>query len=163
MRRSQKYYRDNEREIMRENGMRETERSGAGWMEKEDGQSDNLIAQLKSTDESSIRIKKMDLEKLFYNAAVTHKTPVFIIQFLQTGEYYFVLRPCDIEMFSDEFKNNHCNLKQGVLESTMENIEYARMGEGASNKGSVRSGGDARIKFDAEVKSRYEKKRNSAL
>lgn len=158
-----KYYRKNEREVMEDLGLKPTKNSGAGWIEKEDGQNEQIIAQLKSTDKNSIRVNKTDLDTLFYNAAVSHKTPVFVLQFLETDEIYFILRPCDVESFSGELKNNACNDLRDVLESTIENIEYARMGEGASKKKRVTSGGDARVNFNREIEEKYRKKEKSAL
>lgn len=64
---------------------------------KEDGQTDNLICQLKSTDANSIKINKNDLDTLEYNSLVAHKLPVFAIQFLQSNEVYLLIRPEDLK------------------------------------------------------------------
>ena len=95
--RSGKFYRNNEREVMRSLGLEPTPNSGSGWIVKEDGQTDDLICQLKSTDANSIKINKNDLDTLEYNSLVEHKLPVFAIQFLQTNEVYLVLRPEDLK------------------------------------------------------------------
>ena len=95
--RSGKFYRNNEREVMRSLGLEPTPNSGSGWIVKEDGQTDDLICQLKSTDANSIKINKNDLDTLEYNSLVEHKLPVFAIQFLQTKEVYLVLRPEDLK------------------------------------------------------------------
>lgn len=50
MKRSGKFYRKNEAEVMESLGLKPTKNSGSGWVEKEDGQSDEIICQLKSTD-----------------------------------------------------------------------------------------------------------------
>lgn len=63
---------------------------------KEDGQSENVICQLKSTDNNSIKINKLDLDKLSYNSLVAHKLPVFAIQFLNSNEVFLVIKPEDI-------------------------------------------------------------------
>ena len=95
--RSGKFYRKNEQEVMRSLGLEPTPNSGSGWIVKEDGQTDDLICQLKSTDANSIKINKNDLDTLEYNSLVAHKLPVFAIQFLQSNEVYLVLRPEDLK------------------------------------------------------------------
>ena len=62
-------------------------------VEKEDGQSEDVLCQLKSTDAQSIKVNKYDLDTLQYNAMVAHKLPVFAIQFLQSNEVYVVCKP----------------------------------------------------------------------
>lgn len=95
-RRSTKFYRQNEAEVMLKLGLKPTKNSGAGWVEKEDGQNDFLIAQLKSTDAESIRVQQKDWHTLEYNAAVAHKIPLFVIQFLATSEIYIMVKPLDL-------------------------------------------------------------------
>ena len=96
MKRSGKFYRNNEREVMKLLGLEPTPNSGSGWLVKEDGQSENVICQLKSTDNNSIKINKLDLDKLSYNSLVAHKLPVFAIQFLNSNEVFLVIKPEDI-------------------------------------------------------------------
>ena len=100
--RGKKWYDKNEREVMERLGMKATRASGAGWIEKEDGQSDTLIAQLKSTDKNSITITKHDIDTLRHNAIISHKTPLFVVQFLQSGEIYALCKIEDIEQISQE-------------------------------------------------------------
>lgn len=95
--RTTRFYRKNEAEVMEALGLRPTKNSGAGWVEKEDGQSDYLIAQLKSTDAASISIKLRDIEVLEANAIVAKKVPMFVIQFLSTGDVFVMTRPSDME------------------------------------------------------------------
>lgn len=101
MKRSGKFYRKNEKEVMESLGLKSTYNSGSGWIEKEDGQSDYLICQLKSTDAQSIKINQKDIRILEHNAAVTHKLPVFAIQFLNTGEVWLMVKPTDIHEVSE--------------------------------------------------------------
>lgn len=68
-------------------------------IEKEDGQSEYCICQLKSTDNKSISIKQDDLHILEYNAAISHKLPVFAFQFLNTDEVWVAIKETDIEAF----------------------------------------------------------------
>ena len=67
MKRTTKFYRKNEEEVMESLGLKPTKNSGSGWIEKEDGQSDNVICQLKSTDAQSIKVNQKDLRMLEYN------------------------------------------------------------------------------------------------
>ena len=94
--RSTKFYRKNEAEVMKRLGFKPTKNSGAGWIEKEDGQNEQCICQLKSTDKRSISIKQDDLHILEQNAAVAHKLPVFALQFLNTDEVWIMIRPEDL-------------------------------------------------------------------
>ena len=82
MRRSGKFYRKNEADVMTSLGLKPTKNSGSTWIEKEDGQNDYLICQLKSTDATSIRINQNDIRILESNSVVAHKIPIFAIQFL---------------------------------------------------------------------------------
>lgn len=95
-RRSIKFYRKNEAEVMKQLGLRPTPNSGAGWVFKEDGQNEQCICQLKSTDKRSISIKQDDLHILEQNAAVAHKLPVFALQFLNTDEVWVMIKPEDL-------------------------------------------------------------------
>lgn len=94
--RSTKFYRKNEAEVMKQLGFKPTKNSGAGWIEKEDGQNEQCICQLKSTDKKSVSIKQDDLHILEQNAAVAHKLPVFALQFLNTSEVWVMIKPEDL-------------------------------------------------------------------
>ena len=67
-------------------------------VEKEDGQSEQCICQLKSTDKQSISIKQNDIHILEQNAAIAHKLPVFALQFLNTGEVWVMIKPEDLSL-----------------------------------------------------------------
>ena len=94
--RSTKFYRKNEAEVMKRLGFKPTKNSGAGWIEKEDGQNEQCICQLKSTDKQSISIIQIDIHILEQIADVAHKLPVFALQFLNTGEVWVMIRPEDL-------------------------------------------------------------------
>lgn len=100
--RSTKFYRKNEAEVMERLGLKPTKNSGAGWIEKEDGENEYYLCQLKSTDNQSISIKQNDLRILEYHAQISHKIPVFVIQFLNTGEVWLMARPEDMELKKSE-------------------------------------------------------------
>ena len=106
--RTTRFYRRNEEEVMEALGLQPTKNSGAGWVEKEDGQNDYLIAQLKSTDASSIRIQLKDIEVLEANALVCHKVPMFVIQFLGTGDTFIMARPGDMQQVVSYINTGVC-------------------------------------------------------
>ncbi len=109
--RTGKFYRKNEAEVMRSLGLVPTKNSGSGWIEKEDGQNEYIIAQLKSTDAESIRLVLNDIHKLEYNAAVAHKVPLFVIQFLGTGEIFILAKPLDMKSVVQYIECGECALR----------------------------------------------------
>ncbi len=158
MKRSGKFYRKNEAEIMRLLGLEPTKNSGSGWVEKEDGQSENLICQLKSTDANSIKVNKKDLDVLSYNAAVAHKLPVFTIQFLQSNEVYLIIKPeelCDIAKYIKTGKYESANEFVGIDLTEHETIT-------ASKKRVIKSSSNAREKFNKENERKFKKGEKSA-
>ncbi len=89
--RSTKFYRKNEAEVMKRLGLYPTRNSGAGWIEKCDGQNELFICELKSTDKESYTLKQKTLQELEYHACVAHKTPVFALQFLNRDEVWVAI------------------------------------------------------------------------
>ena len=77
-------------------GLKPTLNSGSFWLEKEDGQNEYILAQLKSTDAQTIGFSQKDFRVLEYNASVAHKLPLFILQFLNTDEVFLIIKPEDI-------------------------------------------------------------------
>lgn len=104
-----KFYRKNEEEVMKSLGLKPTKNSGSGWVEKEDGQNDYLICQLKSTDKQSISINQKDIRILEHNAQISHKTPCFAIQFLNTGEIWLMSKPEDFPLVNEYIKTGKCD------------------------------------------------------
>lgn len=111
--RSTKWYRKNETEVMRRLGFKPTRNSGATWIEKCDGQSDHCICELKSTDNSSFTVKQEYLHTLESHAIESHKLPVFAFQFLNTDEVWLSIKESDIEAFKGL-------IRQSVLEELQE-------------------------------------------
>ena len=111
--RSTKFYRKNEAEVMHRLGFKPTRNSGATWIEKCDGQSDHCICELKSTDNSSFTVKQEYLHTLESHAIEAHKLPVFAFQFLNTDEVWLSIKESDIEAFKDL-------VRQSVLEELKE-------------------------------------------
>lgn len=96
-RRSGKFYMKNEKEVMELLGLKQVPGSGSSWIAREDGESDDVLCQLKSTDAESIRVRRQDIEALKYNAGIAHKLPVFAIQFLQGDDVYLLVRPEELQ------------------------------------------------------------------
>lgn len=114
--RSTKFYRKNEAEVMKRIGFKPTRNSGATWIEKCDGQSDHCICELKSTDNSSFTVKQEYLHTLESHATEAHKIPVFAFQFLNTDEVWLSIKESDIEVFKGL-------IRQSVLEELQEERE----------------------------------------
>ena len=115
MKRSGRFYRKNEKEVMELLGLTPTPNSGSGWIVKEDGQNDKIICQLKSTDKMSIKINLKDIETLIKNSKISHKVPLFAIQFIQTDRIFLLVDPSNIEDIW-----NHLNGQEVKKEETFE-------------------------------------------
>lgn len=159
MKRSGKFYRKNEAEVMRMLGLRPTKNSGSGWVEKEDGISDDVICQLKSTDAQSIKVSKKDLDTLNYNASVAHKLPVFAIQFIGSDEVYLLIKPdtlCDVAKYIEtgEYAGGLSDFIGVELNELEDETTVART--------VVRSSSRARERFNEENEKKFKKERKSA-
>lgn len=109
--RSTKWYRKNEEEVMKRIGFTPTINSGATWISKGDGESEHCLCELKSTDHESFSIKQSVLHHLEAQAIEAHKLPVFAFQFINTDEVWVAIKESDIEAFKvilqgQEIKNN---------------------------------------------------------
>lgn len=154
MKRSGKFYRKNEEEVMKLLGFVPTKNSGSGWIEKEDGQSEDAMCQLKSTDAQGIKINLQDLHTLDYNSEVSHKVPVFAIQFLSSNEIFLVIRPenlGDLESIIKGQKVERLNL--GLELGNFETRKEVKK---------IRSNSAARDEYMQNVKEKYQKERKSA-
>ena len=158
MKRSGKFYRKNEKEVMEALGLEQTLNSGSGWIEKEDGQSEHVIAQLKSTDAQSIKIELKDIHTLEYNAEVAHKLPVFVVQYLVTGEMFLLLKP---ELLSDLAKYLETGKVVDNRLFTIEDVPDTRPGSNPGRR-MIKSSSSAREDVRKELDSKYKKKRRSA-
>lgn len=140
---------------MRSLGLMPTKNSGSGWVEKEDGQSDEVICQLKSTDAESIRINLLDWDTLNRNAAVAHKTPVFCIQFLKTNTVLLACEPQHLQELAEYINTGKAPQRfedfLGVETKTLEQTD--------SITGKVvRSSENARKAFNDANEQKYKKK-----
>lgn len=158
MKRSGKFYRQNEAEVMKSLGLEPTPNSGSGPIWKEDGQSEEVICQLKSTDAQSIRVIKQDIDTLLYNAAVAHKIPVFAIQFLQSNEVYLLVRPdelCEVANYIKTGEYKSANEFVGIDLSEHEDTTVQAVK-------TVKSSSKAREAFRKENERRFKKEKRSA-
>ena len=156
MKRSGKRYRTNEAEVMRSLGLEPTPNSGSGWIVKEDGQSDKVICQLKSTDAQSIKVSNEDIQTLEYNATVSHKIPVFAIQFIATSEVYLLVKP---EVLQDLAKY----IKTGEYNPSLFEIEQNKLEDmPLANTSQIRSSLKSRKYFEKENENKFKKQKRSA-
>lgn len=156
MKRSGKFYRKNESEVMRDLGFEPTPNSGSGWVIKEDGQNENGICQLKSTDAKSIKVDLQDLHTLEYNASVTKKIPVFAVQFLRTNETWLMVKPDMIQDVADF-------IKTGVVDNSLFTIDLEDTEDlYVEPQRVVKSSSSARDKFRKENDDKFRRKEKSA-
>lgn len=154
--RSFKFYRKNEEEVMKSLGLKPTKNSGSGWVEKEDGQNEYVICQLKSTDAQSIKVNQKDIRTLENNALVEHKIPMFAIQFLNTGEVWLMVKPEDIKPVGKYLLDGTIpeTYDLGInLDDTQEIIP--------TNVKAIRSSSSARESFHKQQASKYNKRRSA--
>ena len=159
MRRSGKFYRKNEEEVMRSLGLQPTKGSGSGWVEKEDGQSENVICQLKSTDATSIRFKLQDWETLEYNAGVSKKLPVFALQFLQTGDVFLLVRPDDLKAAARLLETGEYEAPEVVCDLVGSIAQTSS--EGLSGALQVKSAEAARAAYMEEQSARWRREKSA--
>ena len=157
--RSGKFYRKNEAEVMRSLGFEPTPNSGSGWIVKEDGVSDECMCQLKSTDAKSIKINLQDIHVLEYNSGVEHKIPVFAIQIISTNEVFLLIKPEDVQDVSKYIKTGEgININPLNLSSNMgilEPLEHIP-------KRTIKSSDFARQQLRDEMANKFNKKEKSA-
>ena len=119
MKRSGKFYYRNERETLEALGFKQIPGSGNGWVAKEDGESDNTLVQLKSTENASYTVSLLDLKKLEVHAETEHKFPLFLIQFLKQNKIYALVSIENLEDLNDMIKTGKVQERTvNVQEST---------------------------------------------
>lgn len=159
MARTGKFWRRNEREVMELLGLRQVPGSGNGWVAKEDGESEHVLCQLKSTEASSIRVQKQDIDKLEYHALVSKKLPVFAIQFVRSGQVYLLVNPLDLVDAARYVKSGSYTKGadpggvRGSLGSASSKLSYT--------KPRVVSSSEAREAYFEAVRKKYERRRSA--
>lgn len=153
--RSGKFYYRNERDVMGRLGLEQVPGSGNGWVAKEDGESEDVLCQLKSTDAQSIRIQKLDIEKLEHNALVSHRLPVFAINFLSDNSIYLLVSPESLLELAEYLNtgNKPKPLDDGLrIDSVASEGHHRVIGSGASVRDEMKS----------ERESKYNRRGKSA-
>lgn len=144
---------------MRKYGLKPTINSGSGWIEKEDGENDKYICQLKSTEKDSIKISLLDLHKLIYHADVAHKIPLFMVQFITQNEEYVIMRAEDAQSLCTAREGvqeyNYTTPEQNAVESRTEGLQSVSEFE---PKKAVKSDPKAREKYYKEREQIWKKK-----
>lgn len=107
--RSTKWYRKNEAEVMHRLGLKPTRNSGAGWIEKCDGENENFLCELKSTDHESFSIKQSVLHVLEHHALEAHKIPLFAFQFINRDEVWVAIKEEDIQAYRELIERDVIN------------------------------------------------------
>lgn len=153
--RSTKFYRKNEAEVMKSLGMQPTKNSGSGWIEKEDGTNDFVLCQLKSTDAQSIKVNQKDIRILEKNAGIEHKYPLFAIQFLNTGEVWLMAKPEDFPEITKYIETGKCNKIENELEYQEDLIDDCM------KRKSIKSSENARMAFKEQQAKRFDKTKSA--
>jgi Holliday junction resolvase len=153
--RSGKFYRNNEKEVMKKLGFEPTYNSGSGWVEKEDGENDYLLGQLKSTDAQSIKVNQKDLRILEEHSVTSHKVPVFVIQFLNTNEVWLIVKPGDITDVSKYIETGEKETRENL-------IDISKVSETkVKNNVRIKSGAESREEFYREKEKRFSKEKDA--
>lgn len=123
-------------------------------IEKEDGQNEFVICQLKSTDAQSIKVNQKDIRILEKNARVAHKIPVFAIQFLNTNEVWLLVKPESLTPVSEYLTSG----KVSDMDA-MYGIDIVADDLKPKKKVDVKSAEDSRKNFFAEREKEYKNKK----
>lgn len=127
-------------------------------VEKEDGQSEDVLCQLKSTDAQSIKVNKYDLDTLQYNAMVAHKLPVFAIQFIQSNEVYLLVKPDMLTEVAQYIETGERTAKEDFVGVNISEHEDVKPIEGKV----IKSSSSARERFEEEWSKKFKKGKRSA-
>ncbi len=154
--RSGKFYSKNEQEVMNELNLIPCKQSGAGWLEKEDGYNNEILAQLKSTDSNSYRFSLDDWYKLLYHANEQHKLPLFVLQFLEDNEQLLILRKEDLKAIACSL----LNVKKLINDVEQSNFEIEPVNIGKEfNASNIKKCEQARNKFYEERRRKWQQKK----
>lgn len=90
-------------------GLKPTKNSGAGWIEKCDGENEHFLCELKSTDHESFSIKQSVLHVLEHHALEAHKIPLFAFQFINRDEVWVAIKEDDIQAYRELIERDVLN------------------------------------------------------
>lgn len=148
MRRSGKFYTKNEKDTLKALGLIPAPMSGAGWIVKEDGENEIAMVQLKSTDSSSYSLNMLDMKKLEYHADISHKIPIFLVQFLKQNKIYAIVE-------AENIGDLHHALKTGSVKERITISEPVKTVKRDKIKADVK----AREEFLRERSEKYGKRK----
>lgn len=150
--RSTKWYRKNEAEVMHRLGLKPTRNSGAGWIEKCDGESENFLCELKSTDHESFSIKQSVLHVLEHHALEAHKIPLFAFQFINRDEVWVAIKEEDIQAYREIIERDILSKLEEEDEEFLKKYKICKKGidnesEEEYYKGEKERGGSEAVSF----------------
>ena len=150
--RSTKWYRKNEAEVMQRLGLKPTRNSGAGWIEKCDGENEHFLCELKSTDHESFSIKQSVLHVLEHHALEAHKIPLFAFQFINRDEVWVAIKEEDIQEYRELIERDVLNKLEEEDEQFLKKYKICKKGidnqsEEEYYKGEKERGGSEAVSF----------------
>lgn len=150
--RSTKWYRKNEAEVMHRLGLKPTKNSGAGWIEKCDGENEHFLCELKSTDHESFSIKQSVLHVLEHHALEAHKIPLFAFQFINRDEVWVAIKEEDIQAYKELIERDVLNKLEEEDEQFLKKYKICKKGidnqsEEEYYKGEKERGGSEAVSF----------------
>ena len=150
--RSTKWYRKNEAEVMHRLGLKPTRNSGAGWIEKCDGENRHFLCELKSTDHESFSIKQSVLHVLEHHALEAHKIPLFAFQFINRDEVWVAIKEEDIQAYSELRERDVLNKLDEEDSEFLKKYKISKKGidkplDKSYNKGEKERGGSEAVSF----------------
>lgn len=150
--RSTKWYRKNEAEVMHRLGLKPTRNSGAGWIEKCDGENEHFLCELKSTDHESFSIKQSVLHVLEHHALEAHKIPLFAFQFINMDEVWVAIKEEDIQAYRELIERDVLNKLEEEDEQFLKKYKICKKDIDNQNKeeyykGEKERGGSEAVSF----------------
>lgn len=150
--RSTRWYRKNEAEVMHRLGLKPTKNSGSGWIEKCDGENEHFLCELKSTDHESFSIKQSVLHVLEHHALEAHKIPLFAFQFINRDEVWVAIKEEDIQAYRELIERDVLNKLEEKDEQFLKKYKICKNGidnqsEEEYYKGEKERGGFEAVSF----------------
>lgn len=136
-------------------GLEQVPGSGSSWIAREDGENENVLCQLKSTDAQSIRVQLQDIHELQVHALTSHKLPVFAIQFRDSNEVFLLVSPVQLQ-----------EIAEYLVDPRKQPDKTEILGDGLGEwepPEPVGSAKKARERFQRENDKKFEKKEKSAI
>lgn len=166
--RSTKWYRKNEAEVMHRLGLKPTKNSGAGWIEKCDGENEHFLCELKSTDHESFSIKQSVLHVLEHHALEAHKIPLFAFQFINRDEVWVAIKEEDIQAYRELIEHDVLNKLEEEDSEFLKKYKISKNGidnqsEEEYYKGEKERGGFEAVSFMPNTDDNSNSNRNSNI